>query len=57
LAEYSVYREVKGLGCVIRSSNIEANGRESINTKFIEVPNKYAFKFNSELIQIVKKFQ
>ena len=57
MAKYSIYREVKGLGCIIKASNIEANGRESINTKFIKVPNKYAFKFNTDLIKIVKKFQ
>ena len=57
MIKHSVYREIKGLGCIVKSSNIEANGRDSTNTKFIEVPNKYAFKFNSDLIKTVKKFQ
>lgn len=52
-----VYRELKGLGCIIKSSNIEANGRESKNTKFFEVKNKYAFKFTQDLIKTVNKFE
>tara|TARA_B100001250_G_C19816906_1_gene798995 strand:- start:2896 stop:4209 length:1314 start_codon:yes stop_codon:yes gene_type:complete len=57
IAEHLVYCELKGLGCIVKSSNIEANGRESINTKFIEVPSKYAFRYNKNYLNIVKKFQ
>ena len=57
MLKYSVFREIKGLGCIVKSSNIEANGRESRDTKFIEVADKYAFKFNSKLIEVLKKYQ
>ena len=57
MTKHSVYREIKGLGCIVKSSNIEANGRESKNTKFFEVKNKYAFKYTQDLIKIVSKFE
>ena len=57
LSKQSVYREIKGLGCIVKSTNIEANGRESKNTKFFEVKNKYTFKYSPELINSIKKFQ
>ena len=55
--KHLVYREIKGLGCIIKSLNIEANGRESSNTKFFEVPNKFAFSYDTSLINLVKQFQ
>ena len=55
--KHSIYREIKGLGCIVKSSNVEANGRESVNTKFLEVPNKFAFRYDSSLIKLINKFQ
>jgi glycosyltransferase involved in cell wall biosynthesis len=55
--KHSIYREIKGLGCIVKSSNVEANGRESVNTKFFEVPNKFAFRYDSSLIKLINKFQ
>ncbi len=55
--KHLIYREIKGLGCIIKSLNIEANGRESSNTKFFEVPNKFAFNYDTSLINLVKRFQ
>ena len=41
----------------MRGSNIEANGRESKNTKFFEVKDKFAFKYDPDLIKVINKFQ
>ena len=57
LLKHSVFRELKGLGCIVRGSNIEANGRESKNTKFFEVKDKFAFKYDPDLIKVINKFQ
>ena len=55
--KHSIYREVKGLGSIIKATNVEANGRESSNTKFLEVPNKFSFRYDLSLLKIIKKFQ
>ena len=47
MTKHSVYREIKGLGCIVKSSNIEANGRE-VNTKFL----RFQTVMLSDLIKI-----
>ena len=43
-AQRNIFEEVKGLGCVVKSSSFEINGRESSNVKFIEVHSKHSYK-------------
>ena len=52
MADYDVFQELKGLGCVVKSSSFEVYGRESLNTKFFEVDSEYSFKIDN----FTKKF-
>lgn len=47
LVDNQVFLEIKGLGCVTKSSNFENSGRESLNSKFFEVDNKHSFKIEN----------
>ena len=47
LVDHTIFHENKGLGCIVKSSSFENNGRESSNTKFFEVDSKYSFKINN----------
>jgi len=47
VTDYKIFQEIKGLGCVTKSSNFEINGRESPNTKFFEVNSEYSFKIDN----------
>ena len=47
VARNTIFHEIKGLGCIVKSSSFENNGRESSNTKFFEVDYKYAFNINN----------
>jgi len=54
LVDHTIFQENKGLGCIVKSSNFENNGRESVNTKFFEVDSKYSFKINNFTKKLIK---
>ena len=47
VTDYNIFQELKGLGCIVKSSSFEINGRESLNTKFFEVESEYSFKIDN----------
>jgi len=54
-----IYVEVKGLGCLVKTSSFQNSGRESINTKFFEVKKEDCIridKFNQLYFQKTNLF-
>lgn len=41
----NIFKEIKGLGCITKSSVFEHTGRETMSINFLEVLEKYSFKF------------
>ena len=41
----NVFKEIKGLGCITKSSVFEHTGRETMSINFLEVLEKYSIKF------------
>ena len=56
MVEHKIFHEIKGLGCIVKSSNFENNGSESSNTKFFEVDSKYSFRVHNYTKKLVSFF-
>ena len=54
IVKHKIFSENKGLGCIVKSSSFENNGRESSNTKFFEVDGKYSFKFDNHIKTLIE---
>jgi len=50
---YEIFQEIHGLGTITKSSSFEKNGKESFDSKFFEVEDKYFFKFNDYIKTLI----
>ncbi len=50
---YEIFQEVHGLGTITKSSSFEISGKESLDSKFFEVDDKYFFKFNDYIKTLI----